>query len=365
MKRRFFLQSLAAAGLSTSLQGLQAFTPKKESLNILVLGGTQFVGPAIVQAAKDQGHQLTLFNRGISNPNLFPDLTHIKGDREKGESAYAALTNKTWDVIIDVWPEKSKLVKEATAALKAHCKQYVFISSIAVYRNFQEVGIHEESDVVDLTLPQSEWTYSEEKLAAEKIVSQQYPNNHLILRPGAIKGMRDPALDLMYWCVKLNRDDRILAPGSGKDPIQFVDVRDVGRSCVFALEHGLTGVFNCVGPKKALPWKRFLRMAKKQFGSQTKLVWADEAFLQKNKVYSFSDLPLWAPLSEDRGFMQISSQKLLDAGFEFRPVTQTLKDCISWYRNHLDQDLTFGTKETEVGLERSRELSLIQAIEGK
>ncbi len=364
MRRRNFIQSLAGLGL---LAHCQMFSSCREDtghqLDILILGGTYFVGPAIIKAALKNNHQVTLFNRGVTNPGLFPDLPHIEGDRSLGPDAYRNLQNKNWDVIIDVWPEESMLVKEATEALHDHTKHYVFISSIAVYNNFQEVGLHENSPVVDLNLSREEWSYPEEKLQAEEYVRTQFPDNHSILRPGPITGWRDPAVDLLYWCLKLNGDDAILAPGSGMDPIQFIDVNDVGKIAVLAAENHLPGIFNCTGPKTdPLLWKDFLAIAKQHFNSPAELHWASEDFLRANEVFSFTDLPLWAPLSEDRGFMQISNKKLIESGFEFTPVQQTLADCLSWYEQNKEKELNFGTKETGVGLERSRELRLIEDL---
>ena len=337
----------------------------KGKLKILVLGGTNFVGPSIVNKALQNSHEVTLFNRGITNPKLFPNIRLIKGDRENGKKAYNPLIEEKWDVIIDVWPEKSVLVEEAVNALKSQTKHYIFISSIAVFNNFQEVGLHEESDVVSLDLSKDEWGYSEEKLAAENIVRLHFPDNHTILRPGAIKGWRDPALDLLYWCTKLNRNESIIAPGSGMDPIQFVDVNDIGKFTIMALENNIVGIYNCVGPRKVqLLWKDFLEVAKNHFNSKTELVWAKEDFLSNNNVASFSDLPLWAPLSEDKGFMQISNKKLSQTGFEFSPLNSTLDDCMKWFRTSMNKEIKFGTNGIDIGLNRTKELELIEKLKG-
>jgi len=363
MKRREFVEKLVALGLLANVPLISSCASDKNKLNILVLGGTNFVGPAIVNAALHNGHSVTLFNRGITNPGLFPDLRLIKGDRESGVEAYVPLKKEKWDVVIDVWPEKAVLVDEATRSLIGHATHYVFISSIAVYNDFQEVGLHEGSEVVDLGLSRDEWGYSEEKLAAEEWIRERFPDKHTILRPGAIKGWRDPAVDLLYWCIKLNRDASIIAPGSGVDPLQFIDVKDVGRFAIMAAENKLSGSYNCVGPmNETLLWKDFLTTTKDHFDSNTELVWADEAFLKERQVYSFSDLPLWAPLSEDRGFMQISSEKLIQTDFEFTPIQNTLDDCMKWYSTNSSATIRFGTTEHNLGLERSRELELIQAL---
>ncbi|MDH3712185.1 MAG: hypothetical protein OER04_20020 [Cyclobacteriaceae bacterium] len=363
MERRDFIRkSVAATALLSSNPMLSCDSPK-DNLRILVLGGTYFLGPSIVNAALRNNHSVTLFNRGVTNPKLFPELKLINGDRELGIKAYNPLMKEHWDVIIDVWPEKSKLVDEATSSLMDHTDHYVFISSIAVYSDFQQVGLIEESDVVNLPSNMEEWGYSEEKLAAELFISDRFPDGHTILRPGPIKGWRDPALDLLYWCIKLNRDESIIAPGSGFDPLQFIDVNDVGRFAIMASENKNVGIYNCVGPRKEpLLWKDFLELSKKHFNSQAQLHWASEEFLASNEVSSFTDLPLWAPLSEDKGFMQISNKKLTQTGFVYTPVNTTLDDCMKWFRDNMDTNLKFGTDEIDIGLERSRELELIAQL---
>lgn len=366
MKRRVFTKTLAATSLFAPSVFWSSCSKEKKALNILVLGGTQFVGPAIVNAALSHHHQVTLFNRGITNPSLFPNLQLIKGDREKGMEAYIPLLNKKWDVVIDVWPEQSRLVEDATKALELQAKHYIFISSIAVYNDFQEVGLHEESDVVTLNRDKTKWGYSEEKVAAENIVRQRFPNDHTILRPGPIKGWRDPAMDLLYWCLKIRRDEAIIAPGSGNDPIQFIDVKDIGWFTMFVLDHHLTGTYNCVGPQKAsLLWKDFLPLVKNHFKSDTELVWASEDFLKTYQIASFSDLPLWAPLSEDRGFMQISPKKMLETGFELTSIETTLEDCINWHKQGGSSSIIFGNEDTGIGIERSRELGLLRQLQNQ
>ena len=243
MNRRNFIKITGASGVLLGILPASAYSKTTKELNILVLGGTDFLGPAIVEAAMQKRHKITLFNRGITNPQLFPELKRFKGDREEGQDVYDQLKNHNWDVVIDVWPQKSQLVDEATSALKKSTKHYVFISSIAVYDNFQEVGLHENSDVVVPGENKLEWGYPQEKILAEGFVKNRFPENHTILRPGPIKGYRDPALDLLYWLVKLKRNQDILAPGSGKDPLQFIDVKDVGRFTIAAVENKLTGIF--------------------------------------------------------------------------------------------------------------------------
>lgn len=364
MKRRSFLKQVAglsAFGAFSPLVLPFASRPGKK-LKVLVLGGTNFLGPAIVNAALKRRCEVTLFNRGLTNPDLFPSLPKINGDRTQGKAGYANLPNTAWDVVIDVWPEHSRLVEEASQLLQQQTAHYVFVSSIAVYQNFNEVGLNEDSDVVTLPEDPSQWYYPEEKVAAENMVKKRFPSNHTIVRPGPIKGWRDPAIDLAYWLAKIKRGGEILAPGSGQDPIQFIDANDIGRFVVKCMEEQRFGTFNTTGPlSRPLLWQEFLEMVRKTFNPKAEITWVSEAFLAENKVRSFEDIPLWAPLSEDRGFMQISSAKAVKAGLKYRPLKKTFKDILTWFESQHDDTYQFGTANDSVGLDRERELELLQA----
>ncbi len=353
---------MIAAAISASLPSFWSCSSNRE-IRALVLGGTNFVGPAIVNALQNAEVNLTLFNRGITNPNLFADVPLIRGDREKGVAGYDQLGETEWDVIVDVWPEKSKLVDEATSRLALQTQHYIFISSIAVYNDFQEVGLHEDSEVVLPRADRTVWDYAEEKITAENLVRERFPDNHTIVRAGAIKGWRDPAMDLLYWGLKLRQNEDILAPGSGLDPLQFIDVRDVGRLVETGVTKGLVGTYNCVGPShERLLWKDFLQEAKNHLNSTSHLYWAPEKFLRANEVYSFSDLPLWAPISEDPGFMQISNDRLVSTGYQFTPWTETLDDCLNWFDEQIMEIPKFGSEALGLGLDPEKESNLIASL---
>ena len=270
--RREILRILGSLGIVTPFAHIISLTKWHKPLKILVIGGTNFLGPAIVNAAEKKGHSLTLFNRQVTNPQLFPTIRKVRGNRESGAMCYKSLLNEKWDDVIDVWPEKSRLVDEASLALQKHTSHYVFISSIAVYRDFQEVGLHEESEVVRPGPNPKEWYYPEEKWVSEKFVRNRFENSHTILRPGPIKGWRDPAVDLLYWLVRLKNNQDILAPGSGNYTIQYIDVNDGGAFAVYAIENKRDGTLNCTGPMtKTLSCNYFLIKAKNYLSLQSNL----------------------------------------------------------------------------------------------
>ena len=361
MKRRIFTKSLAASATLLGLSPYYSCSGSSPALNILILGGTDFLGPAIVKAGIAKGHNLTLCNRGITNPDLFAELPLIKGDRDTGPASYTPL-QKPWDVVIDVWPQQAVLVDQATAALKQYARHYIFISSVAVYADFNEAGRAEDYPLVALPRDKGKWEYPEEKTAAEAIVAERFPENHTILRPGPIKGWRDPAYDLLYWLIKLDRKESILCPGDGGDSLQFIDVNDVGAFAIVAAEKKLAGAFNCTGPAtEKLNWRSFLESAKSHLKSDSELVWSTQDKLQELKVYPWSDLPLWAPPSDDY-FMEISNVKAVAAGFKYTPIEKTISDCLAWYKQQGKPDIVFGTGESPIGLERGRELQIIAAL---
>lgn len=364
MKRRSFLEKVALSSALVGFAPTISCTNSKGKLKVLVLGGTNFLGPAIVNSCVANGHSVTLFNRGITNPELFSNvLPLIKGDRNDGKSSYEPLKKNNWDVVIDVWPQHARLVDEATEVFKSRTKHYVFVSSVAVYKDFNEAGRNEDYPTLTLPKDRSTWGYSEEKTASENFVVKRFPKNHTILRPGPIKGWRDPANDLLYWLLKLQRNQDILAPGDGTDPLQFIDVKDVGRFAATAAENRLYGIYNCVGPtKEILNWKNFLETAKSHLNSKSNLFWSNRKFLETHQVYPWESLPMWAPISDDY-FMQLSNTKALAAGFSYTPLEKTIDDCLTWCNTHGNPDMIFGTGDKAIGITNEKEKEVISLLQ--
>lgn len=363
MKRRAFSKNLLLGTSAFFVPNSNFFSPGK-ALNILILGGTNFVGPAIVQWARRRGHNIYLFNRGITNPNLFPDLPHFFGDRTKGEDGYQQLSNKFWDVVIDTWPEKSNLVRDALRQLKASTRHYLFVSSISVYKDLSLEGLDEHAETVDINSPDSDWQYPEHKKASEEIVKEYFPRNHTIFRCGPIKGWRDPNNDLAYWLVKIRRGERILGPGDGKDPVQFVDVADVARFIIHTAEVGAMGTFNVTNPAQGLlNWNQLLEKAQSKLNRDSKIIWNSTEFLHKNDIEPLSAMPLWVPSGVDAGLMQISAKKAYHYGLEQRPLNRTFTDVLKWFDLNFPPDFQFGRGgEESPGLSPRIEESLIETI---
>lgn len=358
MKRRTFLHLSAAAGTGALLSGcLSARKATRPRQNILILGGTNFLGPALVEHALAQGHDVTLFNRGITRPHLFPHLEKLRGTRHlDGGDLQALAGNRRWDAVIDVWPEHARLVEQTADLLADRADYYYFCSSIAVYTNFSQPNLAETSSI---HTNDPGW-YGGEKALAEQLVATRFSGRYGVARCHAILGPRDPGVAFHYWLRRLAQHDEVLAPGSGEDPVQYVDVRDVAAWIMDSVENTRVGVYNLCGPSEPLPFRAFLEGCRRAVGSPARLTWVDADFLRTDQgVYSFTDMPLWAPLDEDAGFYQISGAKAVTDGATFRPLDETARDAWQWYQSHFFKDTTFPAMG--LGLAREREEEVLAA----
>lgn len=358
MNRRSFLGAALSAGAAATLPGCRstgARAPRPRQ--ILVLGGTNFVGPALVERALERGHEVTLFNRGRTRPELFPGCEKLRGDREPATEDLGALEGtRRWDAVVDVWPQRSALV-ESTARLLAGRADYAFfVSSIAVYADFSRPGITEDAPVHE---DDPGW-YGGEKVLAERALEASFPGRCGVARCHAILGPRDDGTAYHYWLRRLAEHGEVLAPGSGLDPVQLVDVRDVARWIVDCVERGRPGVHNLCGPAEGISFRSFLETSGRAIGSRARLVWVDADVLRgEYGIQSFSDMPLWAPLDEDEGFQQISGARALAAGLRLRPLAHTARDAWAWWSSAAFAGTTFPLGGS--GIPRGRELEILRA----
>ena len=219
-------------------------------MNILILGGTGFIGPTLVQHALDRGHSLTLFNRGRTNTHLFPEVEKLVGDRNNDLSA---LEGRRWDAVIDNSGYTPQQVQMSVDLLKDSCDQYLFTSTRAVYTDFTSDVMDEDAPVGPKGIPEAEWDgYGPNKVLAERIVQEAFGARTLIARPPVIVGPGDRSDRFTYWVDRIDDGGDILVQGDPTDPIQFVDVRDLSEFYVHLLEQSTAGIFNTEGPGSPL-----------------------------------------------------------------------------------------------------------------
>jgi 2'-hydroxyisoflavone reductase len=302
----------------------------KKPLGILILGGTGFIGPHMVAHATARGHKVTLFNRGKTHAELFPDLTKLRGDRD---GKLDALKGRKWDGVIDTSGYVPRVVKMSADLLAPSVKQYLFISSISVYPDDVKAGANENTAVQELKEPGSEEVrkhYGALKALCEKTVEQSMPGRATTVRPGLIVGPGDPTDRYTYWPARIDRGGEALAPGTGDDPVQYIDARDLAAFVIHALEDGIVGVFNATGPEKKLSMKAMLESSRKASSNPATLTWVPEKFLEEHKVNPWEDMPVWA--GADAGFSQIDCTKAIGKGLRFRSADDTAKDTLAWWK---------------------------------
>ncbi|MBO6505898.1 MAG: NAD-dependent epimerase/dehydratase family protein [Kordiimonadaceae bacterium] len=356
MDRRDFL-AVGAATLATTTLGLPNIVRAQTPQKILILGGTNFVGPAVVSEALKRGHEVTLFNRGITRPHLFPSVEKLQGDRKpEGGDLTALMTDRRWDAVIDTWPEHSAVVEATARLLQGRTNYYFFCSSIAVYRDFSKPGL---SETAPTYVDDPGW-YGGEKAVAEQLLADLYPDAFGVSRCHAIFGPNDDGNAFHYWLRRLATSEEVLAPGTGKDPVQYIDVRDLAIWILDSTETKRTGIYNTCGAGQPIIFKDFLEGARKAIGSSAKLTWVDADFLRsEQEVRSFSDMPLWAPLDEDEGFYQISGAKALKAGANYRPFAETARAAWRWHSSYPFRHTSFPLGG--LGLSREKEEAVLNA----
>lgn len=370
-RRRFLHLSAATAGLglvapraAAAARGIEVRAAR--SKRILVLGGTYFLGPAIVDAALARGHELTLFNRGKTNPTLFPDVEKLRGNRNPDQGGgLEALRDRDWDVVIDTWAGTPRFVRDSAQLLADHAEQYIYTSSIAVYGDYQTVGITETSPLRPVPPlsenPDAPLPYPTCKILGERAAASAMPERVTIPRAGSICGRRlDASSDNQrYWPVRVHRGGEVLAPGTGRDPVQYIDVLDLARWVVRAAEQDLMGIFNTVGPLEKLTMSDYLHGIKAITTGEARFTWVSEEFLRAKRVESFTRMPMWAPLSEDPGFFQISNRKAVESGLTFRSHADSMKDILQGFLEREPPSYEFGPPGSEWCISAAREKELL------
>jgi len=303
---------------------------------ILILGGTGFLGPATVDAAVARGHELTLFNRGKTRPGLFPNIETLLGDRdpEKGEGLNA-LRGRKWDAVIDNSGYFPRQVAASAKLLARNAGQYIFISSISVYADNSAEGQDESAKLATTPDPTVEKvtndTFGPLKALCEKASAEAFGARTTVVRPGYIVGPDDPSGRFTYWPVRMDRGGDVLVPGAPADPVQIIDVRDLGAWLITLIEQGTHGTFNAAGPKDRLAWGELVQACRKATGAATSLTWVPGEWIRKEADEQF---PIWAPYGgETRGFHTWKNERALKAGLKFRPYTETAADTLKWYRS--------------------------------
>jgi len=318
-------------------------------MRILVLGGTQFLGPRVVEHALAAGHDVTLFNRGQTRPELFPEAERVRGDRDGG---LETLRGRSFDAVVDTSGYVPRIVRETIDAL-GDVGHYTFVSSISVYADVSTPP-DESSPVAVLTEPTEEWreAYGELKAQCEDVVRERFPDA-FVVRPGLIVGPWDPTGRFTYWPVRVADGGRVLAPSPAGAAAQVIDVRDLAAWIVRTADRGLAGTYNAVD--RPTTRAALLETVRQAVGGDAELVWVDGEFLVEHEVGEWMELPLWLHAPEYRGMLSIDPAPAFAAGLATRPLEETARDTLAWVRGGDAPD------DPPAGLARDKEGRVLDA----
>jgi 2'-hydroxyisoflavone reductase len=324
-------------------------------MKLLVIGGTRFVGRHFVEAAMERGHEITLFHRGVSNADLFPEVEKIHGDREHDLDK---LKGRRWDAALDTCGYVPRIVRLSAEALKDAVDHYTFISSISVYEDPVPAGGDEDvplKTMEDETIEEVMPYYGALKVLCERAAETVMPDRVLNVRPGMIVGPHDPTDRFTYWVVRASKGGEVLTPGNPDRQVQMIDGRDFGAWLVRMIEGKQIGFFNATGPAGKLTWAEWMAICKAVAGGDAGFTWVSDQFLEEHEA-SEQELPFWVPEPYD-GIFAVSIQRARDAGLTFRPLEEIVRDTLAWF-NMQDRPL-------KGGLSPEREAELLTAWKEK
>jgi len=324
----------ATGALTLAPRGLvSALAPRRSGLRILVLGGTGFIGPYQVQYALDRGHTVTIFNRGKTNPGLFPGVEKLIGDRN---SDLSALEGRRWDVVIDNAQSNPDWVERSAKLLAGQVDLYVFVSTRSVYKDTSRVPMTVDAEVFTPEntpiKPGERLPYGLAKVMSERAAERYLPGRTLVVRPSLIVGPGDLTDRFTYWPVRLERGGEVLAPGDGTDFVQIIDVRDLCEWTVKLAERKVAGIYNALGPQQPYTFASFLDQIRTAVGSTATLTWVDTDFLLSHDVRGYREMPVWMPARDGReGFGRFDISREVALGLTFRPLAVTTRDTLEYY----------------------------------
>ena len=330
--RRELLQIGATLAASSALPS--AFAANAKPKTLLILGGTGFIGPHLTKEAQRLGWQITHFNRGKRNPEKIPGVETLIGDR-KGQ--LDSLRDRKWDVVIDDTGYIPKYVKQSAELLAPNAGYCLFISSISAYAGFEKPNDEQSptGKLTDINVEEiTNETYGPMKALCEQYTSEAFKGRSSIVRPGYIVGPLDGSDRFTYWPVRASKGGEMLAPGTPKDPVQVIDVRDLAAWMMKLAEARTTGYFNAVSPPRAFTMGALIDASLKASpNAGTKVTWVSEDFLAMQWKPEEFDVPPWAPTKgEYAGASLNATSRAEKTGLRCRALADTVRDTLEWFK---------------------------------
>lgn len=302
-------------------------------MRILMVGGTRFIGRHVVEQALGRGHDVTIFHRGRTGPDLFPEVEHRLGDRNSDLSALAA---GEWDATVDTCAYYPRQVQELADALGGRGGHHLVVSSVSAYAPFDGPGLTEDAPLAELDDPTVEEvtneTYGGLKVLVERAATERHGPSTVVVRPTYVVGPDDYTWRFPWWVARIARGGDVLAPEPKDAPAQVIDVRDMAGWMVRLLEDGASGAFHAVSPEPVFTWEQQLEAIVEAVGpAGTRLRWLDAAAVHAAGLPE-GTLPLWSGDDPDVWLMAADPAKAYGTGLTPRPLADTVRDTLAWTR---------------------------------
>jgi 2'-hydroxyisoflavone reductase len=319
-------------------------------VRLLVLGGTKFLGRAAVGTALARGHEVTLFNRGETNPELFPEAEKLRGDRTQDLDV---LRGREWDAVLDPSGYIPSVVRASAEALADSTAHYLFVSSVSVYASLaqpvdEDNPVAELGDQPDDKLSEDYSNYGPLKALCEQVVADVFGERQASVRPGLIVGANDPTGRFTYWPHRVARGGQVVAPAPPEAQVQFIDAKDLGAWLVDLSERRAGGVYNATHPGRS--FREVLESCRDVSGSDASFEWVSAELLNEHEVGEWMELPLWISDPDAVAMHEVDVSRAVAAGLTFRPLEETVRDT-----------LEHAATADSVGLTPEREAELLAA----
>ncbi|MBT2211288.1 NAD-dependent epimerase/dehydratase family protein [Actinomadura sp. NEAU-AAG7] len=302
-------------------------------MKVLVLGGTRYVGRAVVDAALARGDEVTVLNRGVSRPAPAGALPLV-ADRTDPRALRRALGDREWDAVVDTWMGAPRVVRDTCALLAGRARHFGFVSSWVVYERPLPPGADESAAVIGGDPGDEEHGfYPTAKRGAELAALEAFGDHALIARAGPTLGPREDVGTMTWWMRRIERGGAILAPGDPSDPLRYVDVRDLASWMLDAADRDVGGTFTTLSPRGRHTMGEYLDTMREVVGSDAELVWVPDEMVVAAGIRPYLDIPMWLPASMRGGMHEIDASAARRAGLDTgRPLRDTLADGWAWLR---------------------------------
>ncbi|MGI5370461.1 SDR family oxidoreductase [Streptomyces iakyrus] len=304
-------------------------------MRLLMLGGTEFVGRAVAEAALGRGWDVTVFHRGRHEAP--PGARSLLGDRTApgGLSALADDPGE-WDVVVDTWSAAPNAVRDTARLLRGRAGRYVYVSSCSVYAWAPPAGYGEDAPLVEGASADAEQTdYARDKRGGELAAVASFgADRSLLVRAGLILGPYENVGRLPWWLARMSRGGQVLAPGPRDLPLQYIDVRDLSEWILGAVERELTGPYNLMSPQGHATMGTFLEACARVTGGAAELRWTEPGVILEAGIEPWTELPVWVPPGSDLhdALHSADVSRAVGAGLVCRPVEETVADTWDWLR---------------------------------